>query len=137
MIEDLIPKAAQIAIENHHLCIGTEHILLALMEDHPNPATSAIEKCGADLDDLRKALNRMIQKGPTEIEIEELILTPHLQEILALALYEIQEGNHAIPQEIILLFAILREKETVATWALNQVGITEKTFQQKLGMDFD
>src|SRR5262249_33719094 len=71
--------AERLARRDRHEFIASEYILLALLETAPNAATRLLEQCHLGSNQLRRAVERRLIKGPP---FERLSLLGVYQEIL-------------------------------------------------------
>ncbi|MHB8276641.1 MAG: ATP-dependent Clp protease ATP-binding subunit, partial [Candidatus Humimicrobiaceae bacterium] len=103
--------------------IGTEHLLLGLIDEHDGIAAKALVEMGIPLDEVRAAVKSVITEGSSE-SYEHIPFTPRAKKVLELSLREaLQMGHNYIGTEHILL-GLLREGEGVAARVLNSLGIT-------------
>jgi len=108
-----------------HSYIGTEHILLGLLNEAEGIGSQAIVAQGVDLLSVREQIVEIIGLG-TEPPSGHIPFTPRAKKILEYSLREsLQLGHNYIGTEHILL-GLIREGEGVAAQVL-----------MKLGVDFD
>ena len=84
-VSRLMRPARAIARRFRHEYVGTEHMLLALLEASPNPATELLSKCGVDPIRVRQAAERLIIMGPPfsrRTRWHQAIPTPRLFKVL-------------------------------------------------------
>jgi ATP-dependent Clp protease ATP-binding subunit ClpC len=87
--------------------VGTEHILLALLDDPESPAASALAAVGITRAQVRLAVVRMMGTGVEKPSDEELVLTGRAEDVLELARREAAEAgqDRAGPEHILLALA--------------------------------
>jgi len=92
-----------------HDYIGTEHILLGLIDEGQGIATTALTSMGISLEDMRQAVQDTIGRGAQPPESGHIPFTPQAKKVLELSLREsMQLGHEYIGTEHILL-ALIRE----------------------------
>jgi len=92
-----------------HGYIGTEHILLGLIDEGQGIATTALTSMGISLEDMRQAVQDTIGRGAQPPESGHIPFTPQAKKVLELSLREsMQLGHEYIGTEHILL-ALIRE----------------------------
>jgi ATP-dependent Clp protease ATP-binding subunit ClpC len=113
-----------------HNYIGTEHILLALIDEGQGVAAKALEAMGIDQDAARQRVVELTGRGQGASE-GHIHFTPQAKKLLELALREaLQLGHHYIGTEHILL-ALIREGDGVGAQVLVGLGADlDRTRQQ-------
>ena len=92
-----------------HDHIGTEHILLGLIDEGRGVGTTALTSMGINLDEMRQAVQDSIGRGPQPQESEHIPFSPQAKKALELSLREANQlGHNYIGTEHILL-ALIRE----------------------------
>ncbi|MDD5600619.1 MAG: ATP-dependent Clp protease ATP-binding subunit [Actinomycetota bacterium] len=111
--------------------IGTEHILLGLIDDKEGIAARVFYELNVSLEEIRAAVKEVITEGTSE-SYEHIPFTPRAKKVLELSLREaLQMGHNYIGTEHILL-GLLREGEGVAARVLNSLGITLDIVKEKI-----
>jgi ATP-dependent Clp protease ATP-binding subunit ClpC len=113
-----------------HNYIGTEHILLALIDEGQGVAAKALDALGIGQDAARQQVEEIIGRGKGASE-GHIPFTPRAKKVLELSLREaLQLGHHYIGTEHILL-GLLREGEGVGAQVLTGFGADlDRTRQQ-------
>ena len=92
-----------------HDYIGTEHILLGLIDEGQGVATTALTSMGISLEEMRQAVRDSIGRGAQPPESGHIPFTPQAKKVLELSLREsMQLGHDYIGTEHVLL-ALIRE----------------------------
>jgi len=92
-----------------HDYIGTEHILLGLIDEGQGVATTALTSMGISLEEMRQAVQDSIGRGAQLPESGHIPFTPQAKKVLELSLREsMRLGHEYIGTEHILL-ALIRE----------------------------
>ena len=105
----------------NHDWIGTEHLLLGLIEEGGGVAARALESLGISLDAVRRQVEEIIGRGE-QAPPEHMPFTPRAKKVLELALREARAlGHDYIGTEHILL-GLIREGDGVAAQVLVRLG---------------
>ncbi len=111
---------AEARLLNHNY-IGTEHILLGLVQEGEGIAAKALDSLGVPLQTIRDQVVEIIGKGG-ESPTGHIPFTPRAKKVLELALREsLQLGHKYIGTEHILL-GLVREGDGVAAQILQRLG---------------
>ncbi len=105
-----------------HSYIGTEHILLGLLNEAEGVGGQALVAQGVDLASVREQIVEIIGRG-TNAPAGHIPFTPRAKKILEYSLREsLQLGHNYIGTEHILL-GLIREGEGVAAQVLMKLGV--------------
>jgi len=105
----------------NHNYIGTEHILLGLIQEGEGVAAKALESMGISLEAVRNQVEEIIGRG-SSAPTGHIPFTPRAKKVLELSLREaLQLGHNYIGTEHILL-GLIREGEGVAAQVLTKLG---------------
>ncbi len=105
----------------NHSYIGTEHILLGLLNEGEGIAARALESMGINLASVREQVVEIIGQGQ-QAPTGHIPFTPRAKKVLELSLREaLQLGHNYIGTEHILL-GLIREGEGVAAQVLQKLG---------------
>jgi hypothetical protein len=105
----------------NHDYIGTEHILLGLIQEGDGVAARALQSLGISLDAVRARVEDIIGRGD-EHSPSHIPFTPRAKKVLELSLREaLQLSHNYIGTEHILL-GLIREGEGVAAQVLVELG---------------
>ena len=162
-LEQILNRAIKRANEKRHEFLTLENVLLSMLED--DTVTEVLNDCGANLGDLRKELTTFINEDSNfsllgEEEIQELnrkqfgndqlreiarengiLYQPEislsLQRVIQRAAIHIQSSGKKSIQAINLLVAMFSEKESHATYFLEQQGINRIDVVEKISHSVD
>jgi ATP-dependent Clp protease ATP-binding subunit ClpC len=105
----------------NHNYIGTEHLLLGLIQEGEGVAAKALESMGISLEAVRSQVEEIIGRG-SSAPTGHIPFTPRAKKVLELSLREaLQLGHNYIGTEHILL-GLIREGEGVAAQVLTKLG---------------
>jgi ATP-dependent Clp protease ATP-binding subunit ClpC len=126
----VVVLAQQEARDLDHNYIGTEHILLALIDEGEGVAAKALTAMGISQDTARQRIEELIGRGQGA-SAGHIPFTPRAKKVLELSLREaLQLGHHYIGTEHILL-GVIREGDGVGARVLVDLGANlDRTRQQ-------
>lgn len=129
-MNNFTPRAQQVlalarkeADRFHHNYVGTEHLLLGLINLGQGVAVNVLQKMGLDLDTVRTAVEKQVGKGPSAKPIGNIAYTPRVKKVLALAGKEAKSLNHSYVGTEHILLGLLREGDGVAARVLKSLEI--------------
>ena len=115
----------------HHDYIGTEHILLGLIQEGGGVAAKALESLGVSLEAVRQQVEELVGHGQAEPS-EYIPFAPQAKQVLKLALGEAMAlGHHYIGTEHILL-GLIREGKGPAAQVLASLGADQNLVRQQV-----
>jgi ATP-dependent Clp protease ATP-binding subunit ClpA len=115
----------------NHNYIGTEHILLGLIQEGHGVAAKALAGLDIPLERARSEVEHIIGRG-RELRAGHIPFTPRAKKVLELSLREaLQLGHNYIGTEHILL-GLLREGEGVAAQVLQKLGADLNRVRQQV-----
>ena len=122
-----VRKALALAREHaaalRHEYVGTEHMLLGLLEDDGIPA-AIFERKGVAPDRIAALVKMTVKRGKVAHAKPDLPYTSRAKKTLELSMTEARELNHSYVGTEHLLLGLLREENGIAAQVLNSVGIT-------------
>jgi ATP-dependent Clp protease ATP-binding subunit ClpC len=107
----------------HHEYIGTEHILLGLVQEGQGVAANVLKSLEIDLDKLRREVEKIVKPGPASEPAVQIPFTPRAKKVVELALEEANTLSHNYIGTEHLLLALLREQEGIAAHVLRSLGV--------------
>jgi ATP-dependent Clp protease ATP-binding subunit ClpC len=112
---------AQEEAQRHHSGVGTEHLLLGLIQEGEGVAAKALQALGISLETVSQQIQEII--GPAKPPpSRQSRFSPRARQVLKLSLREaLQLGHHYIGTEHLLL-GLMREGEGVAAQVLDKLG---------------
>ncbi len=126
---DLAKKAA---LSYGHVALGTEHILLGLMEEPTGTAGKVLKEAKATPEKLKELLDKLVH-GENEEKIgkRSLKYTPRAEYVLENAVEEAESFHQELVGTDHLLLALIKETDCVAARLLVTMGVN----MQKLYID--
>ncbi len=114
---------AQVAAQRFsHNYIGTEHILLGLLDVTDCMAILILASMGIEPQSVRNSVEFIIGRGD-RIVLGEIGLTPRAKKVIELAVDEARQMNHHYIGTEHILLALIREGEGIAAGVLESVGV--------------
>lgn len=117
--------ARQKAQHLNHLYIGTEHILLGLMEEDSGVAANVLRRLKVDPEKIRVEIKKIGQDSPIVVNTGQLPFTPRCKRMLELASEEAINLHHCYIGTEHLLLGVVRTDEGTGTGAaaLKNLGL--------------
>ena len=126
-VMELAEAAAQ---SMHHENIGTEHLLLGLLEEGKGVAARALSELKIGQKELR---DRILAKMPTgETDQAPTGLTPRMKKVMELSLWSAQQMGHGYVGTEHLLLGIMLEKDGIGAQILTEMGAEPQKVQEKV-----
>jgi hypothetical protein len=105
-----------------HDYIGTEHLLLGLLEN-AGLAVALLENLGIDRGTVRQEVEKIVVPGPFDYYRGRRPQTPRAKSVIEYAIAEARNFNHNYIGSEHLLIGLLREQEGVAGQVLTNLGL--------------
>jgi ATP-dependent Clp protease ATP-binding subunit ClpC len=139
MFERFTERARRVVVQAQHEAraldhgyIGTEHILLGLIDEGQGVAATALISMGVSLDQLRQAVQDVIGRGAEPLpESGHIPFTPRAKKVLELSLRESQQLGHTYIGTEHILLALIREGGTGAR-LLAAAGVDDYPARQQV-----
>ncbi len=127
--------ARQEAQRFNHEYLGTEHILLGLVQEGSGVAANVLKQMQIDLDKIRVEVEKIVKTGPSMVTMGQLPFTPKAKKVLELSLEEASNlGHNYIGTEHILL-GLIKENEGIAAQVLMNLGVKLEDVREEV-LDF-
>ncbi len=114
-----------------HGYIGMEHLLLGLIHDENNTASTVLRNLGVELAKIRSAVDFIISRG-AKIETAQTGLTPRSKKVIELAVDEARRLGHSYIGTEHMLLGLIREGEGIAAGVLESLGVTLEKARTKV-----
>ncbi|MHC4598977.1 MAG: ATP-dependent Clp protease ATP-binding subunit [Planctomycetota bacterium] len=115
--------ARQEAQRFNHDYIGTEHILLGLVQEESGVAASVLRNMDIELKKVRLEVEKQVQSGGTTKSVGQLPFTPRAKKVLELAMEEAANLGHNYIGTEHLLLGLLKEQDGMAARVLISLGL--------------
>jgi ATP-dependent Clp protease ATP-binding subunit ClpC len=127
--------ARQEAQRFNHEYLGTEHILLGLVQEGSGVAANVLKQMQIDLEKIRVEVEKIVKTGPSMVTMGQLPFTPKAKKVLELSLEEASNlGHNYIGTEHILL-GLIKENEGIAAQVLMNLGVKLEDVREEV-LDF-
>jgi ATP-dependent Clp protease ATP-binding subunit ClpC len=117
----VLSLAHQEAEKSHHSFIGTEHLLLGLLEEDGGVAGRVLRELGLESSRVREMISRISTEGDNATG--KIELSPDTQKVLGFAVEEAHRLSHQYVGTEHLLLGLIRAEGT-ALEVLNKLGVT-------------
>jgi ATP-dependent Clp protease ATP-binding subunit ClpC len=114
-----------------HGYIGTEHILLGLLEEGGD-AKELLNKYGIEIDLVRNLIEDYLGFGEVLMPKGELLLTPRTKRLFDESFIEAKNLNHKYVSPEHLLLSLVKEQEGVAYTILSKLDLDFKELKKEL-----
>lgn len=118
----VLHRAQEQAQRFQHHYVGTEHVLLGLLEGGEDIAHAVLRRVGVEPDQVRRQVEASMTRGERQVR-GEIGLTPQVKRVVALALDEAQRLGHRSVGTEHLLIALIRLDEGIAADVLKRLGV--------------
>jgi len=109
------------ALRFNHDYVGTEHIVLGLIQEGRGVAADVLKNLDVDLQRIRQEVEKRVSHGTTKVTMGQLPFTPRAKKVLEFALEEASRiGHNHIGTEHLLL-GLIREGEGIAAQVLQNI----------------
>jgi DNA-binding transcriptional regulator YhcF (GntR family) len=126
-VRNVLALAREEAVRLRHGYVGTEHMLLAIVDEGSSSSRAAavLRARGVDLSAMRRRLGKTVKPGRSTIPSgSELPYTSRAKKVLELATTEARELGHDGLGTEHLLLGLIREERGIAAQLLAQAGVT-------------
>jgi len=128
--QKVLAIAQQEALQFRHGYVGTEHLLLGLLEEQEGVAAKVLASMQIDLATVRNRIEQAMGYG--NYSGTQITLTPRAKKVLELAFDEARRLGHNYVGTEHLLLGLLREGEGVAAQVLTSLGVDINLLRQKV-----
>jgi ATP-dependent Clp protease ATP-binding subunit ClpC len=124
---DRARKAMQLANAEakrlRHEYIGTEHILLGVVQERSGVAAVVLKNLEVDIARIRVEAEKLVPSGPDLVTVPILPQTPRAKRVIELALEEARNLQHNYVGTEHVLLGLTRETEGIAAHVLMNLGL--------------
>src|SRR5258706_12334615 len=115
--------ARQEAQRFNHEYLGTEHILLGLVQEGSGVAANVLKNMSIDLNKIRAEVEKIVKTGPSMVTMGQLPFTPRAKKVLELSMEEASNLGHNYIGTEHLLLDLIKENEGIAAQVLMNLGV--------------
>jgi len=143
-MNNFTPRAQQVlalarkeADRFNHSFVGTEHLLLGLINLGQGVAVNVLQKMGLDLETVRLEVEKQVGTGPDQKMAGNIPYTPRVKKVLELSKKEAKALHHTYVGTEHILLGLLREGEGVAARVLKTLDIDIDLCRQEILHELD
>ena len=113
-----------------HPYVGTEHILLGLLDEGEGVAAKSLAALGVQRDQILEMLPKSVNQN--EVVLSEIAITPRVKKVLELSMHEAQQmgANYVCTEH--LLLGLMQEGEGIGTQLLEALGVDQNKVRQEI-----
>ncbi|MFZ4115702.1 MAG: ATP-dependent Clp protease ATP-binding subunit [Chthoniobacterales bacterium] len=145
MLNNFTPRAQEVltlarkeAEDLHHHYIGTEHLLLGLIQLGQGVAVNVLQKMGLNLESVRQEIKKQVgQEAASNKPAGNIPYTPRVKKVIALAGKEAKALQHSYVGTEHLLLGLLREGEGIASRVLQQLEVDIEQTRNEILKELD
>ncbi len=115
--------ARQEAQRFNHEYLGTEHILLGLLQVGSGCAAHVITNMKLDPNKIRSDVEKVVKTGPSMVTMEQIPFTPRAKKVLELSMEEASNLGDSYISDEHLLLGLVNEREGIAAQVLINLGV--------------
>ncbi|MFN2603330.1 MAG: nitrilase-related carbon-nitrogen hydrolase [Gemmatimonadaceae bacterium] len=128
-VRKVLALAREDAESLQHEYIGTEHILLGLIDEAELPhgggvGAAVLRNLGVGISGLRQQILEIVPHGKSAPASRDLPYTSRAKKVLELSMDEARSFDHQYVGSEHVLLGLLREEKGIAAQVLNSVGVT-------------
>ncbi len=127
--------ARQEAQRFNHEYLGTEHVLLGLVQEGSGVAANVLKNMGIDLNKIRVEVEKIVKTGPSMVSMGQLPFTPRAKKVLELSMEEAGNLGHNYIGTEHLLLGLIKENEGIAAQVLMNLNIKLEDVREEV-LDF-
>jgi len=106
--------------------IGTEHLLLALLQERQGHAQKVFKQLVVDQRKIARETEKLAERGSHNLAIGKLRQTPHVKKVLQCAQDEAKARQLGQAGTSMLLLGLLEEEDGIAAVVLTQNKVTQR-----------
>lgn len=122
--KEALSLAVGVAESLNHGYVGTEHLLIGLLQEGTGVAAKVLEENGVEEDKVAELVSQLIAPNPTLQTADAAAYTPRARRVIENSYREAVRFKAAQIGTEHLLIAILREGDCVASRLLNTMGVS-------------
>ena len=134
-VKQVISKSRDEAIRMGHDYIGTEHLLMGIMQENNGLAVRVLDSLDVDTSDLKQTIEDSISRNPSgraALNVGNLPLNKQAEKVLKVTFLEakMMKAEEISPEHLML--SILKNKDNLASRILNQFEVDYDVFKSEL-----
>lgn len=131
--KEVLKLAERLAQKDHQEYVGTEHVLLAILEHGLGVGAQVLANCSITLDAVRQQVLLLSKRASEETWVlGRLPGTPHFKQVIAYAIIEAEKAKDKKVGTEYLLLGLLRERNCIAEKTLRTLGLNLKLARKEV-----
>lgn len=127
-VRKVLAMAREESANLRHEYVGTEHILLGLIDEGEGVAATVLQNLHVDLDDLKYRIETTVKRGqPGTRTGPDLPYTSRAKKVLELSMKHARDLQHSYVGTEHLLLGLIAEQKGIAAQVLTDQGVTLET----------
>ncbi|HEY6828137.1 MAG TPA: Clp protease N-terminal domain-containing protein [Gemmatimonadaceae bacterium] len=127
-VRKVLAMAREESANLRHEYVGTEHILLGLIDEGQGVGATVLQNLGVDLDDLKYQIETTVKRGHPGTRVgPDLPYTSRAKKVLELSMSQARDLDHRYVGTEHLLLGIIAERKGIAAQVLHHSGVTLDT----------
>lgn len=122
--KEAIGLAVDAAESLGHTYVGTEHLLIGLLQEGTGVAARVLDECGVKVEKVIELVSQLITPNQAVRTVEQSTYTPSARKVIENSYREAVRFKAPLIGTEHLLIAIIRENDCVASRLLNTMGIS-------------
>ncbi|UCH62192.1 MAG: ATP-dependent Clp protease ATP-binding subunit [Fidelibacterota bacterium] len=131
-VQNILRNAKEEALRLGHSYIGSEHLLLGILNEGGGSAYEILTELVSDIQELQTEIEDMVRSSGGTITLGHLPHTRRAERILRTTFAEAKSFNEEVGDDVHLLLAIAKETEGVASEALIRFDIDYAAIKQHI-----
>ena len=134
-VKQIISHSRDEALRLGHDFIGTEHLLLGIVQEEASLAVRVLDSLDVDTYELKQTIEESIQRSHSNkasLNIGNLPLNKHAEKVLKVTFLEAKMLKNEEISPVHLLLSILKHKENLASRILHQFDVDYDIYKSEL-----
>jgi len=127
-----IMLAQEEAKKFHHSYVGTEHILLGILDEGDNVVIKALIELGFPSEQIRSGIEERLEFGTVTSDYTNIPFTQQAKQVLSCAWDEARKLGHNYVNVEHLFLSIFRDSTSIAARVLTEMGVNINTMRDSL-----
>ena len=133
--QEILQSGQRQAFDLRHDFIGTEHLLLALLESSPATVPAVLQSLGVDQKMVRRQIELIVTPGLHSPAAQAIPLTPRAKKALALAVREAAALHHTHVGAGHIFLGLISEGSGVAALVMKTLGVDLATARSRVARE--
>ena len=115
-----------------HNYVGTEHLLLGILEEGDNIVLKTLQEMGLSLEQLKLNIEEKLEYGTVTAEYRNIPFTQQAKQVLSYAWDEARKLGHNYVNVEHVFLAVYRDPTNIAARILTETGVSQTEFKDAL-----